>query len=239
MSLIGLAGASEAVSSMRHLQIRRWVLGLLCFAVCGCAGFAPVEAQAHPHVWVTMNTEVLYDTNGVVTGLRQAWSFDDMFSAFATTGIAAKIKGQFTPEELQPIADVNVTALKDFDYFTYARVDGKRDRDAFIDPVDYSASFNPQTTLLTLHFTLPVRVPIKAKLLQIEIYDPTFFIDFALASKDAVKLVGAPAHCTVAAEKPPDPNFMTSQQLNKGFVPSEVYIGMGDSFANKITVQCP
>ena len=224
---------------MRHLQIRPWVLGLLCLGVCGCAGLAPRQAQAHPHVWVTMNTELLYDANGAVTGLRQAWSFDDMFSAFATTGIQTETKGHFTAQELQPIADVNVTALKDFDYFTYAQVDGKRDRDAFVDPVNYSASFDPQTTILTLHFTLPLRVPIKAKLLQIEIYDPTFFIDFAVASKDAVKLIGAPAHCTVAAEKPPDPNFMTSQQLNGSFVPSEAYVGMGDSFATKITVQCP
>jgi ABC-type uncharacterized transport system substrate-binding protein len=224
---------------MRHSQIGRWILGLLCLVVYGCTALAPRQAQAHPHVWVTMTTELIYDANGAVTGLRQAWSFDDMFSAFATTGIPAKTKGQFTKEELQPIADVNVTALKDFDYFTYATVDGKRDKDAFTDPVDYSASFDPNTTVLTLHFTLPFNKPIKAKVLGLEIYDPTFFIDFAFAAKDSVKLVGAPTGCTVAAEKPPDPNFMTSQQLNKGFVPSELYVGMGDSFANKIMVQCP
>jgi ABC-type uncharacterized transport system substrate-binding protein len=228
----------KAHASMDRLRVR-WTCCFLVLAGIACNGAMTTSASAHPHVWVTMTTKLLYDANGAVKGLRQAWSFDDMFSAFATTGISAKTKGQFTAEELQPIADVNVTALKDFDYFTYARVDGKRDRDAFIEPVDYSASFDPQTTVLTLHFTLPLRVPIKAKLLQIEIYDPTFFIDFAFASKDAVRLVGAPAHCTVAAEKPPDPNFMTSQQLNKSFVPSELYIGMGDSFANKITVQCP
>jgi ABC-type uncharacterized transport system substrate-binding protein len=239
MPVSGLAEANEAVGSMRHSRIGRWALGLLCLVVYGCAAFAPSPAQAHPHVWVTMTTELLYDANGAVTGLRQAWSFDDMFSAFATTGIPAKTKGHFTDEELQPIADVNVTSLKDFEYFTYATVDGKRDRDAFTDPIDYSASFDPKTTVLTLHFTLPFNKPVKAKLLKIEIYDPTFFIDFAYASKDAVKLVGAPARCTVAAEKPPDPNFVTSQQLNKGFIPSELYVGMGDSFANKITVQCP
>jgi ABC-type uncharacterized transport system substrate-binding protein len=221
---------------MRHSHIGRWLL--LC-VLYGCAALAPRQAQAHPHVWVTMTTEFLYDQNGAVTGLRQAWSFDDMFSAFATIGIPAKTKGHFTPAELQPIADVNVTAMKDFDYYTYASVDGKRDRDAFADPVDYSASFDPQTSVLTLHFTLPLRAPLKAKVLQIKIYDPTFFVDFAYTAKDSVRLVGAPAHCTVVTEKPPDPNFVSSQQLNKGFVPSELYVGMGDSFANKITVQCP
>jgi ABC-type uncharacterized transport system substrate-binding protein len=236
--MTGRAGENKTLRRMRRSHIGRWVLGLLCF-LYSWAALAPRQAQAHPHVWVTMTTELLYNQNGAVTGLRQAWSFDDMFSAFATTGIEAKTKGHFTPEELQPIADVNVTALRDFDYYTYPTVDGKRDRDAFTDPVDYSASFDPQTTVLTLHFTLPLRTPVKAKLLQIEIYDPTFFVDFAYAAKDSVELVGAPARCTVAIEKPPDPNFVTSQQLNKGFVPSELYVGMGDSFANKITVQCP
>ena len=43
-----------------------------------------------------------------------------MFSAFATMGIKAKTKGQFTREELQPLAKVNVNLLKGFAYFTYA-----------------------------------------------------------------------------------------------------------------------
>jgi ABC-type uncharacterized transport system substrate-binding protein len=224
---------------MRQLQMRLRVRGLFCLAVFGCAGLAPIEAQAHPHVWVTMNTELLYDTGGAATALRQAWSFDDMFSAFATTGLVAGTKGHFTRQELQPIADVNVSTLKDFDYFTYAKIDGKRDRNAFNEPMDYFASYDAKATVLTLHFTLPFKVPVKAKVLELEIYDPTFFIDFGFAAKDSVKLVGAPPRCTVSADKPPDPNFVTAQQLDKGFIPSEAYIGMGGSFANKILAQCP
>ena len=63
-----------------------------------------VPAVAHPHVWVTMTTEVVYAPDGTVTGIRQAWAFDDMFSAFATQGYESKVKGQFTREELEPLA---------------------------------------------------------------------------------------------------------------------------------------
>jgi ABC-type uncharacterized transport system substrate-binding protein len=42
------------------------------------------KAVAHPHVWVTMHSEVVYAPDGSVTGVRHDWSFDDMFSAFAT-----------------------------------------------------------------------------------------------------------------------------------------------------------
>jgi len=83
-------------------------------------------AQAHPHVWVTISSEVVYAPDGSATGVRHAWAFDDMFSAFATQGIETKQKGVFTREDLAPLAQVNVDSLKDFDYFTYAKANGKK-----------------------------------------------------------------------------------------------------------------
>src|SRR5205814_5113006 len=116
---------------------------LLVFAF---AGFA----QAHPHVWVTVHTELVYAPDGKITGIRHAWSFDDMFSTFATQGLESKEKGKFTREELAPLAKVNVESLKEFDYFTVARANGKK---ADIGPpVDYWLEF--KDGLLTLHFTL-------------------------------------------------------------------------------------
>jgi ABC-type uncharacterized transport system substrate-binding protein len=224
---------------MHYLRSRHWTRRLLALVVVAVGCLIAATAQAHPHVWVTMQTELLYAQDGSVTGLRQAWTFDDMFSAFATMGIPAKIKGQFSREELQPLAEVNVSSLKDFDYFTYATINGKRDKDAFVDPVEYWLTYDPKATVLTLHFTLPFKNPVKAKVLKIEVYDPEFFIDFGFAAKQALTLVGAPPLCAGWTEKPTDPNFVTSQQLNKGFVSSEANIGMGMDFANKIVVQCP
>ena len=54
-----------------------------------------------------------------------------MFSAFATMGIEAKTEGQFTREELQPLAQINVDLLKDFAFFTFAKIDGVKQKDAF------------------------------------------------------------------------------------------------------------
>jgi ABC-type uncharacterized transport system substrate-binding protein len=212
----------------------------LALLVIAFAGVIATEAQAHPHVWATIRTELLYAPDGSVTGLRNAWTFDDGYSAFATIGIAAKTKGQFTREELQPLAQVNVESLKDFGYFTYARIDGKRrQNDAFAAPVDYWLDYDPEASELTLHFTLPFKEPVKAKRLVFEIYDPEFFIDFSLAENDAVKLIGAPAQCAVIAEKPQDNNFFSSQSLNRSYIPSEANIGTGMKFANKIVVECP
>ena len=98
-----------------------------------------------------------------MTGVRHAWAFDDMFSTFATQGLEAKEKGKFTREELAPLAKVNVKSLKEYDYFTYATADGKKveltdpSRDYWLDYKD---------SMLTLHFTLPFKTPVKARDLQ-------------------------------------------------------------------------
>ena len=73
-----------------------------------------------------MKSEVVYAPDGTATGVRHAWTFDDMFSTFATQGLDSKEKGKFTREELAPLAEVNVTSLKEFDYFTQARANGKK-----------------------------------------------------------------------------------------------------------------
>jgi ABC-type uncharacterized transport system substrate-binding protein len=204
-----------------------------------CLVTATAIAQAHPHVWVTMTEEVLYAPDGSVTGVRHAWTFDDMFSAFATQGLEQKTQGTFTREELQPLARVNVESLNEYAYFTFAKMNGKREKDAFLDPVDYYLEYDPKETVLTLHFTLPFKTPVKAKALDLEVYDPEFFIDFAFADKDPVKLVSAPAQCKASIEKPHDDNFPVTLRLNKSFMTSEANAGMGANFANRIAVRCP
>jgi ABC-type uncharacterized transport system substrate-binding protein len=200
---------------------------------------ASVTASAHPHVWITMTEELLYAPDGSITGVRHAWTFDDMFSAFATQGLEQKIQGAFTREELEPLAKVNVESLKEYAYFTYAKVNGKRQKDAFVDPVDYFLEYDPKETVLTLHFTLPFKAPVKAKALEVEIYDPEFFIDFGFMDKDPVRLVSAPAQCAASIGKPHDGNFPASLRLDQAFQTSEANAGMGASFANKISVTCP
>ena len=56
---------------------------LRIFLVALATLFIVAPAQAHPHVWVTMRTELVYAPDGRITGIRHAWSFDDMFSTFA------------------------------------------------------------------------------------------------------------------------------------------------------------
>src|SRR5215510_3740761 len=174
---------------------RHCLMALLLASLCVAAGG---RAEAHPHVWVTMKSEVVYAADGSATGVRHAWTFDDMFSTFATQGLASKEKGKFTREELAPLAEVNVSSLKDFEYFTQARANGKKAELAA--PVDYYLVF--ENGLLTLHFTLPFKAPVKAQTIDVDVYDGSYFVDFSFDNKDPVRLVGAPEACKIAFARP-------------------------------------
>jgi ABC-type uncharacterized transport system substrate-binding protein len=158
-------------------------------------------AEAHPHVWVAVIAELIYGPAGSVSGVREAWTFDDMFSAFSTRGIEQKTQGAFSREELAPVAKTYIEALKDFGYFTYAKLDGEKRPDAFADPADYFFDYEPNKSLLTLHFTLAFKTPVPSKSLDVQIFDPQLFFYLAFAKDDPVRLVGGPARCVSSVKK--------------------------------------
>jgi ABC-type uncharacterized transport system substrate-binding protein len=211
---------------------------LLRFALAILTSLAfAASASAHPHVWVTMTSELLYAPDGSATGIRHHWVFDDMFSAFAVQGLQGAVKGQFTREELAPLAKVNVESLKEYKYFTFATADGKTA--PFADPLPgYWLDY--KDAILILNFTLPFKHPVKAKLLRIEIYDPTIFVDFEFAKQDPVHLVGAPKACKLDVVLPQGITTAQSQRLGEAFFNSLTIAGnWGRQFANKILVNCP
>ena len=151
------------------------------------------SASAHPHVWITATSELLYAADGSVTGVRHAWTYDEAFSANGVQGLQRKTDGTYSREELAALARAQLESLKDNTYFTFLRV--AAERLPFAEPVDYF--FDYKDDHLTLHFTLPLQTPVKAKTVRMTIFDRSFFIDFRLAREHPLKLVGAPAGCEV------------------------------------------
>jgi ABC-type uncharacterized transport system substrate-binding protein len=207
--------------------LRPLALGLLAL------GFAVPAAHAHPHVYVTMKSEIVYDAEGRMTGIRHHWTFDDMFSSYATQGLESKEKGKFTREELQPLAEVNVTSLKEFDFFTQGKMNGQKAE--FEQPVDYF--LEQKDDLLTLHFTLPLKKPAATKDVDLEIYDPLYFVAFEFAEKEPITLKGAPASCKISTVKLGD-ETQTKSLSESIFARPDPNNPFGAQFANKIGVKC-
>jgi ABC-type uncharacterized transport system substrate-binding protein len=201
--------------------------------IAALAGFAP-QAKAHPHVWVTSTSQLVYGADGAITGIRHSWKFDEMFSTYAVQDIQPKTKGVYTREELAPLAQINVDSLKEFDFFTFARTGGRSSpKEEFLTPIDYFLEF--QDGSLILNFTLPFKAPVKARQLAVEIYDPTYFVGFDL-SADPIKLVGAPADCKTSVQRP---GKAPQAPLSEKSFEDGTNANYGALFANRMTVDCP
>lgn len=162
-------------------------------ATWALAAAGTLPAAAHPHVWVKVETKVVYD-KGAVSGFAHRWTFDDLYTAMAIQGLDTNNDGAYDRKELAELAQVNMDGLKEFDYFTFAKL-GAGDL-KLADPKDYWLEVNDG--VLTLNFVLPLAAPVLAEAegFTFTVTDPSYFIAFDLAEKSPVTLGdGAPQGC--------------------------------------------
>jgi ABC-type uncharacterized transport system substrate-binding protein len=208
--------------------------------LCILAGIVGVlttcsSAFAHPHVWVVMKSQIIYDKAGLMTGIRHVWAFDDIYSAFITQGIKPKRKGSFTREELAPVAKENIDSLREDEYYTQATINGRKA--IFGAPIEYW--FEQIDGSLTLKFTLPLKSAEKLRTMEMVIYDPLYFLDFSFPEKEAAGLPDAPASCKLTVSKGKDIIAAPGQSAKDAYVKEVDAKGYGWQFATFVNVECP
>ena len=194
-------------------------------------------ALAHPHVWVTAKAELVYAPDGKVAAVRHTWTFDQAYSAFVTQGLDKNNDGKLTPDELKDLAKVNTDSLADFEYFTHLKANGAKQ--AFDAPREPTMAF--ENGAATLSFHLPLKKPAANKAVALEVYDPGFFVAFAMAEgEDAVKLANAPKGCAATVTRPKAADPAQQQRLSEAFFAAlTAAADYGAGQANKVIVACP
>ena len=192
-------------------------------------------------MWATVRSEIVLGSNHQITGIRHHWTFDEFYTAMAVEGLDANKDGVYSKEELQPLAQVNVESLKDFDYFTFVHFEGEDDKLLKLrPPVDYSVDYDK--SVLTLHFTLPLETPVDThgKPVEVDVYDPSFFVAFGFATEKPVVLAGSETKgCSAKVETPDPETAADTKALTKSFFsqlgPNSNF---GSQFAQTVTVKC-
>lgn len=208
---------------------------LSAFSLAAGLIFGAASSVAHPHVWVSVKATVLFEGD-TMTGLQQSWTFDEAYAAMAIEGLDTNGDGNYDRKELEELAKVNVDGLKEFDYFTFAKLgDGGL---TFKEPVDYWLEYTGG--VLTLHFKLPLEDPVLAEApgFTFSVYDPSFFIAFDLAKDDPIKLAAsAPAGCKADLAIPPKEREDT-QRLGEAFFQELGGSDYGVVMAKTIAINC-
>ncbi len=243
-AIYGALDEFSAVSSdlcsgrMTNSPLKRWIA--LAFLVAALLGAASPAAEAHPHVLIESRAEILFNAQGQVIGVTNVWDFDDAFSAYAIQGYDSKHGGNPTRQDLQPLAEINIQSLAEYNYFTRVKITGANV--AFAHPKDYFDVFAHEK--LTLHFTLPLAKPldVRGETLEVDVYDPAYFAAITFANERPVTLIGAKGDCESMVHRPEALNPAIASQLavipaNQRSLPPELF-AVTDKLVNAVRIIC-
>jgi ABC-type uncharacterized transport system substrate-binding protein len=148
----GTTRRSQEIAMVKNHAPRALALAAGLAALVGAA-----PALAHPHIWVTTEVTVLFE-GGSISGFRHKWTFDELYTSMAVQDLDTNKDGKYSREELAELAKVNIDGLKEFQFFTHARLGGARLDLA--EPKDYwlehgDAPFDPEAAKLPQQEMLP------------------------------------------------------------------------------------
>lgn len=200
-------------------------------------GTAP--AFAHPHVWIDMTADLAFDNSKKLDALTIAWTFDEFYSAFAVQDFKKLPDGRYDPADLAKLADVNLTNLKDWNYFTEVTAGGKKVKLGLAR--NGGSVYDAKSGRLTMTFTVPLETPVAASAkspVQFRIYDPSYYIAIDFVKENPIRMTaGAHDGCTVTTKIPNAEKIWTGLPESAFMGPKAVVLG--SYFATTATLICP
>ena len=210
-----------------------WRIAALAIAI----GLAATPASAHPHVWVTVKSKIAFTPDGKVSAVIHDWVFDEMYSSFATQGLA-KAGELVKREQFAPLAKENAGGLAEIGYFTTLKIGGKPVD--FGSVTDYWMEERPDH-LVAFHVAIPLKEPQPvAKFMTLRVADPEYFIDFEFDDKDPIELVAAPSGCSASVAKPKPLEAADKTKLTESFFTNlSPGANFGFKMASGAIIACP
>jgi ABC-type uncharacterized transport system substrate-binding protein len=198
-------------------------------------------AAAHPHVWIEMRSDVVFDDKGLITAMNLMWTFDNGYAEMALDGLDANGDGVYSPSELDPLTKENIASLKDYGFFTVMRYNGQKQEIGEV--TEYGQIWSNDK--LQLHMRVPLKTPVDpAKgAFVAKVYDPDFFIAMDYAKDEPVTAIGAmPKNCAIVVKPvPTDAEIEQTRAMLATKGPDwkpENDEDFGALFAQPVTVAC-
>ncbi len=218
-------------------MVKRYAALLACGILC-VSGSA---AQAHPHVWVSMRSDIVFTDDGLIKGVNLEWVFDDNYTQMALDGLDTDGDGVYSQTELDPLTKENINSLKDYDYFTVIRGGGKKLEIGEV--TEFGQIWSNER--LSLHFHVPLKAPFDPRKdeFMVKVYDPDFFIAMDYSADDPVSVIGAiPASCKLNVKPVPTDAELEQTRLmlstkGKDWKP-ETEEDFGAMFAQPVAIEC-
>jgi ABC-type uncharacterized transport system substrate-binding protein len=185
---------------LRKLLLRAIVLGALA-----------LPASAHPHVWIELNTDIVFTPDGLIKGVGLIWLFDDGYAQAALDGLDKDSDGSYSEAELAPLTVENLNSLKDYNYFTLVRFNDEKQALGDVDAKEAKQVWN--NGKLAMRFFIPLKTPLDPRngKFAVKVFDPEYFVAIDYAKQEPFHVTGTPP----AGCKPDLKPLPTEQELQQ------------------------
>jgi len=195
-------------------------------------------AMAHPHVFVEASLEIVRNSDGKFSELRQVWRFDELFSTTVVLDFDANANNTLEPEELEEVSKTVTKSVGEENFFTELRL-GKENID-FVAPDRINVDYKDGQILMFFETVLAKPVASTEGDFRISVSDPTYYVAMEIAEEGAVIVSGNSAGCTSAISRP-DYDLLLSQNQAKAtedFFNNPSGAGLGDDWLTWVTLKC-
>lgn len=190
-------------------------------------------AAAHPHAWIDLESTLVIDGQGRAVAVVEEWLFDELYSVFVTEELGKE--GAKDPAALLGLARRNLGNLREYEYFTQARVDGAKV--AVAEARDIATQMRDGR--LWLRFTVPFAAPVAVggRRFAYSIFDPTYFIAMGHVESSPVQVSGRDdCKATVRPADPDEEDVTLAAALDRK---ATADVSLGLAFAEWVDVACP
>lgn len=198
----------------------------------------PGVAEAHPHVLVDVNLEIMRNPAGELIELRHVWRFDEIFSSTVMLDYDTDGDGKLSHEELEEVSKTVTQSIGEQDFFTEVRLKGKTVK--FVPPPKIMVSYQDGQILMFFAETFKKPVPVVPGPLLISVSDPTYYVAMELADESAIQITGNGTACKVSIVRP-DFDKLYSQNsaaLTEQFFNDPKGSKLGDQWMTWVHLNC-
>jgi ABC-type uncharacterized transport system substrate-binding protein len=146
------------------------------------------EVDAHPHIFIEQQLNVVFDDQGLA-GIKVRWKFDDMFASMIAEDHDVNRNGKFEAGEIKAVEAKAFAFIAEYHYFTFIRIGNVPFEVKFVK--DFNAILKNRQ--LVYEFLIPCHVTAtnQVKTVAVASYDPSYYSAIYFTRQAPVALTAA------------------------------------------------
>lgn len=163
---------------------------------CAFGGARP--AVAHPHIFVDVELEIVFDSDGAPEGVWISWAYDPLFSMLLVSdmGLDPDFTGEISEDERAVLDGFDMNWIEGYHGDTHATQGGAPL--ALSGPVEWASDYR-DGQLISRHLRLLDESPDPAQDWVLAVYDPTYYTSYGIVGTPQVT---GRSDCTIRVFEP-------------------------------------